>query len=213
MKAINNLLKKIWLRPALRKSIIFIVGWSIVLGVIIFLFDKTLFKNITTYFFFLFFYILFSALFSSSETAFTILDERRNSDNKEDESNLIKDIEDHFDKAIFFPEKRKTYITDMLGDNFGKLVSTLLVFNNLVNLVGLVIVSTYITSSAKGEILNTIICTLSILVFGEIAAKLFANKYPIKVAALNVLPIYFLWWACGNILEAMLLIRGERESD
>ena len=84
-------------------------------------------------------------------------------------------------------------------ENPEKLLATILVANNFVN-IGIVILSTYINlllfdfSNAPtfGFVFQVVIITFFLLLFGEIIPKLYANRYPIKIARIMSAPLYIL---------------------
>ncbi len=84
-------------------------------------------------------------------------------------------------------------------DNPEKLLATILVANNFVN-IGIVILSTYATNmlldfseaQTLGYIFQIVIVTFFLLLFGEIIPKIYANRYSVKVARLMALPLHVL---------------------
>ncbi|MCG3166836.1 MAG: hypothetical protein POELPBGB_02619 [Bacteroidia bacterium] len=87
-----------------------------------------------------------------------------------------------------------------------RLLATLLIANNFVN-IGIVILSAYITSifsvpgdemTILGWIIQVLLVTFIILLFGEVMPKIYANHFSEKFAVLIVYPILFLrnlfWW-------------------
>ena len=124
--------------------------------------------------------IVFSALVSGSETAFFSLkpadiDAMRSSIHKKDKL------------VLQMRHKPK------------KLLATILNSHNFVN-VAIVMVSTYITTlvfnlqdyPVLAFILQVVIITSLILIFGEIIPKIFANKEPVMISNLMVNPLNFL---------------------
>lgn len=96
-----------------------------------------------------------------------------------------------------------------------KLLATILIANNFVN-VGIVILSTYlIAQNVPKETLNYLLggvvpvarvievfgITLMVLLFGEIIPKVYANQYAVTFAALTSFPIHYL-----NILFSFLSV-------
>ncbi|MCC8172863.1 MAG: gliding motility-associated protein GldE [Odoribacter sp.] len=84
-----------------------------------------------------------------------------------------------------------------------KLLATILISNNFVN-VGIVILSSYLINSlfnfsenpVLGFVIQVVVVTFILLLLGEITPKLYANRSPIKVATvmapiLNVLEVVF----------------------
>ncbi len=93
--------------------------------------------------------------------------------------------------------------TDMLilklRDIPKKLLATILISNNFIN-VAIVILSTYITSQlfylnqspVITFVIQVVVVTSIILIFGEIVPKILANKQPVKVAAMMASTLKFL---------------------
>lgn len=107
--------------------------------------------------------LLFSAFFSSAETAFS-------------RANLIrmKNYADEKKKGA----RRAVYICE----NFDKTLSTILVGNNLVNIASTTICaylfSKFIINPTISNLLNTVVMTIIILIFGEILPKSLAKNNP-----------------------------------
>jgi len=126
-----------------------------------------------------------SALISGSEIAFFSLDppqlrELRENNNKSD----------HLILRLLGAPKR--------------LLATVLIANNFVN-VGIVIISTYVTSElfylenfpVLAFLIQVVVVTSLILLFGEIIPKVYATQYPVKFARKMAKPI--------NLLTGMFL--------
>jgi gliding motility-associated protein GldE len=126
--------------------------------------------------------VVASALVSGSETAFfsmtpSDLESLRTSNHKKD--NLILELRN----------KPKT------------LLATILISNNFIN-VAIVILSAYIAAMIfnlgafpiLAFLLQVVVITSVILIFGEIIPKILANKEPVTMANLMVRPLNFLMW-------------------
>jgi len=93
------------------------------------------------------------------------------------------------------------------------LLSTILITNNFVN-VGIVIISTYLVGSLfdfsssplLGFIIQVILVTFIILLFGEIIPKLYANRNQMKMAVAMAGPLTFLTYLFRPL--SVLLIRS-----
>ena len=80
-----------------------------------------------------------------------------------------------------------------------ELLATILITNNLVN-VGIIILSTYITSSlfylesfpVFAFIIQVIAVTFLILLFGEVIPKVYATRHALRLAEIMTFPITFL---------------------
>ncbi len=114
--------------------------------------------------------LLLSAIISGSEVAlFSISPEQR---------------------AFIEESKRKAHVKILqLIQAPKKLLATILIANNLVN-IGIVVLSTYLlqpflaaaTSKVMLFFLEVVVITLLILIFGEIIPKVYANRAPLKVS-------------------------------
>ncbi len=118
--------------------------------------------------------ILFSAYFSSTETAFSSLNKVRlknSAKNGEKGAALAYDLSEQFDKIL----------------------STILIGNNIVNIVSAslstVLFTNLLVGVANGEslavTLSTIVMTILVLIFGEITPKTLAKEYPEKWAVIS----------------------------
>lgn len=88
--------------------------------------------------------------------------------------------------------RRAIYIVE----NFEKTLSCILTFNNLVNIactsIAAYLFAKYVTNPTLANLLNTIVLTVVILIFGEILPKATAKKNPEKYALKFSGTIYFL---------------------
>lgn len=124
--------------------------------------------------------IISSGLVSGSETAYFSL-------NPPDFEALRQNNSSSDKLLITFREKPK------------ELLATILIANNLIN-IGIVILSTYLSSvlfdfSNKpmlGFVIEVVVITSIILIFGEIIPKILANKKPLLIARLMAKPLGFM---------------------
>ncbi len=107
------------------------------------------------------FLIALSAFFSMSETAFTGVNDIK-----------LKKMANEGNKKA----QRALYILD----NYDKLLTTILIGNNLVNIAATSIATTMfaiLLGAETGAIVTTVVLTLILLVFGEITPKSYAKKH------------------------------------
>ena len=121
--------------------------------------------------------ILLSAYFSATETAFSSLNKTRI-------------------KTLAEKGNRKAKLACKLSDQYDKLISTILVGNNIVNIatasIGTVIfVKIY---GDMGATISTIVITVLVLIFGEITPKSIAKDCPEKFAMFSAPFIHLLIW-------------------
>ena len=111
--------------------------------------------------------LLGSAYFSASEMAFTTVNQIR-----------LKSLADNKVRGA----RKAIYITE----HYDKTLSTILVGNNLVNIalttIAAFIFSTLIANPSLANVLNTIVMTILVLIFGEILPKTLAKVDPMKFA-------------------------------
>lgn len=133
--------------------------------------------------------VLLSAFFSMTETAYTSL-------------NVIK--------VKSLAQKQKTFKQVLnLYDKYDKLLSTILIGNNIVNLtassLALVFFERVLTGKVNVDItfISTLAITVAVLLFGEITPKNIAKAYPEKVAAFSyplITLFYYLFYPLNIIL-------------
>lgn len=125
-------------------------------------------QNIAIYVIILVALLILSAFFSATETAFTSLNRTR-----------LKLLADDGKKSAKKALKH--------AENYDRLLYTILIGNNIVNLtlatISTLLFSSIITNSESlSATLSTIISTIAVLIFGEITPKTLAKEFPEKVA-------------------------------
>lgn len=111
------------------------------------------------------FLVIVSAYFSATETAFSSLNKIRLKNMAEDGN-------------------RKAQATLRLAEDFDRLLSTLLVGNNIVNITAATLATLFFTklSPEYGATISTVVLTLVILTFGEISPKTLAKEHAESLA-------------------------------
>ena len=144
--------------------------------------------------------ILFSAFFSASETAFTSLNRIR-----------LKNASDNGDK-------RATRVLRM-AENFDKLLTTVLVGNNIVNILAsslstilfVDIMTEVLQSPDKGKTVGTTVATavvtIVVLIFGEVCPKGIAKESPEKFAMMFAPFLQLLWYVFTPVTFFLIGIR------
>ena len=138
--------------------------------------------------------LMLSAMASGSEVAFFSL---KRAD--------IADLESRSDAS-------SRRVIDLL-DNPDRLLATILVTNNMINIC-LVIVTTqiidalFIFSGVWDFIFKTIVVTFLLLLFGEIMPKVFTQGNPVRMARFFSLPLKFFRWLVYPL--AFILVRTSR---
>lgn len=108
--------------------------------------------------------IVFSSYFSASETAFSSLSRIRV-------------------KGMAEKGSKRANLVLVLYDNYDKLLSTILIGNNIVNIALTAIATVLFVSyfGNKGTTIATVVITLVVLIFGEISPKSLAKESPEKL--------------------------------
>ena len=108
----------------------------------------------------------FSAFFSASETAFSSLNQIRLKSRAEDgDSSAARVL--------------------AMAEQYDKLLSTILIDNNIVNIAAAsigTILFTQMLGAERGATMSTIVLTIIVLIFGEVTPKSLAKEMPEKVA-------------------------------
>jgi gliding motility-associated protein GldE len=135
--------------------------------------------------------LMLSAMASGSEVAFFSLT-----------PNDVEELESRSDSAA-------QRVVDLLS-NPDRLLATILVANNMVNIclvimVTRVINSIFIFSGVWEFVFNTVIITFLLLLFGEIMPKVFTQSNPVKMSLFFSGPLKFLRWLLYPL--AFILIR------
>ena len=110
--------------------------------------------------------VVFSAFFSASETAFSSLNQIRLKSRAEDGDTSAA-------RVLAMAEK------------YDKLLSTILIGNNIVNIAAAsigTILFTRMLGAERGATVSTIVLTIIVLIFGEVTPKSLAKEMPEKVA-------------------------------
>ncbi len=111
--------------------------------------------------------IIFSAFFSASETAFTSLNKIRM-------------------KTLAEEGNKKAEATLKLVDNYDKLLSTVLIGNNIVNIastsIATVLFIALLNGAGYATTISTVVMTVTVLIFGEVTPKSIAKETPEKFA-------------------------------
>ncbi|MBE6946146.1 MAG: HlyC/CorC family transporter [Ruminococcaceae bacterium] len=121
--------------------------------------------------------IIMSAYFSATETAFSSLNKTRL-------------------KAMAEKGNRRADLALRLSEQYDKLISTILVGNNIVN-IAMASLGTLLFVGLYGDIgatVSTVVVTVVVLIFGEITPKSIAKDYPEKFAMFSAPIIRLLIW-------------------
>lgn len=122
--------------------------------------------------------VILSAYFSATETAFSSLNRTR-----------LKAMAEKGDK--------RAALTYDLAENYDKLISTILIGNNIVNISLATLATIFFVNLINGEIgatVSTAVTTIVVLIFGEITPKSIAKDMPEKFAMFSAPIINVLIW-------------------
>ncbi len=119
--------------------------------------------------------VLMSAYFSATETAFSSLNKTRV-------------------KTLAEKGSKRARLTLSLSEQYVKLISTILIGNNIVNIALASIGTVYFISlfGDNGATISTAVITVAVLIFGEISPKSIAKDMPEKFAMFSAPLISFL---------------------
>ena len=123
--------------------------------------------------------IMFSAYFSATETAFSSLNKTRL-------------------KTMVEKGNKKAALAYNLSENYDKLISTILIGNNIVNILGASL-GTVLFVHIYGDIgatISTAVITILVLIFGEISPKSIAKDCPERFAMFSAPLISALIFVC-----------------
>ena len=138
--------------------------------------------------------IMFSAFFSATETAFSSINKIR-----------MKNMANNGNK--------KAVAVLELNEKYDKLISTILIGNNIVNItassVATVLFLVYFPKN--GATISTVVTTIVVLIFGEITPKSIAKDFPekfamavvpfVKVLCIILSPINFVFSSWKNLIS------------
>jgi len=112
--------------------------------------------------------ILMSGFFSSTETAYSC-------------ANRIK-----LRTLVANGDKKAKKVLDLAEDKYDKLISTILIGNNIVNLtastLATLLFAQIIADANTSAVVSTAVTTLAVLIFGEITPKFIAKVYPERLS-------------------------------
>ena len=120
-----------------------------------------------------------SAYFSASETAFSSANRTRL-------------------KALAEKGNRAAALALKLSENYDRLLSTILIGNNIVNIamasIGTIFFVKRLKDNELGTTVSTVVITIVVLIFGEISPKSIAKDFPERFAIFSAPFLQFLIW-------------------
>ena len=135
--------------------------------------------------------VLMSAYFSATETAFSSLSKTR--------------------LKLMSEESKKAALAYKLSENYDKLISTILIGNNIVNIalasLGTVLFVHFMDNDDLAATVSTIIVTVIVLIFGEVTPKGIAKDAPEKFAVFSAPTVNVLIFLLSPISFLLSLIK------
>lgn len=148
--------------------------------------------------------VIMSGYFSATETAFSSLSRSR-----------IKILKEHANK--------KAALVYKLSENYDKLLSTILVGNNIVNIAASSLATVFFIKhlgSASGPTVATIVTTVVVLIFGEISPKSLAKETPerfamfsapiLRILLIILTPVNYIFSLWRKLMSRVIKIKDDR---
>ncbi len=151
--------------------------------------------------------VIFSAYFSATETAFSSANKTRF-------------------KALAEKGNKRAALAYRLSEEYDKLISTILIGNNIVNIalasIGtLLFVVDLLPNNNQAATISTIVVTIIVLIFGEITPKSIAKDYPEKFAMFSapfislliklLLPLNFIFGAWKKLISRIFKVDDDNK--
>ncbi len=136
--------------------------------------------------------VALSAFFSGSETALTSVNKIR-----------LKSLEENGDK--------KAARTLRVAENYERMISTVLIGNNIVNIASAslaTVIFTVLLGADKGAAVSTVVMTIVVLIFGEVLPKNYAKNNADSLAVVVSGPIGFLMTVFKPLSAALSALSG-----
>ncbi len=136
--------------------------------------------------------VALSAFFSGSETALTSVNKIR-----------LKSLEENGDK--------KAARTLRVAENYERMISTVLIGNNIVNIASAslaTVIFTVLLGADKGAAVSTVVMTIVVLIFGEVLPKNYAKNNADSLALVVSGPIGFLMTVFKPLSAALSALSG-----
>lgn len=121
--------------------------------------------------------VILSGIFSATETAYTSFSTVR--------------------MRRMSAKKRTARVALSLSSDFNKVLTTLLIGNNIVNIAAAsisTVIFTKLLGESLGPTISTVVLTVVILIFGEVTPKTLAREAPEKFARVMAYPLLFCTW-------------------
>ena len=150
--------------------------------------------------------IVFSGYFSATETAYTSLSKIKL-------------------KNMMQKKNKRAELAYKQAENYDRVLSTILVGNNIVNIASATIGTILFTSLLGGELgptISTVVITVVVLIFGEVMPKSVAKEFPEKFAMFSApiltvfiylfIPLTMFFSGLKKITNKLFKNKGENRS-
>lgn len=148
-----------------------------------------------------------SAYFSATETAFSCSNKTRL-------------------RALAEKGNKKAELAVNLAEKYDRLISTILIGNNIVNILlasfGTIVFTHHLKDDELGATVSTIVITVAVLIFGEITPKSIANDFPEKFAMFSaplirtfiwlLMPLNFIFSLWKKLISLIVKVKDEDDN-
>ena len=163
----------------------------------------------TTYIIIMVICLIGSAYFSATETAFSCANKTRL-------------------RAMAEKGNKKAAAALSLAEKYDRLISTILIGNNIVNILlaslGTIVFTFYLNNNKElGATVSTVVITVAVLIFGEITPKSLANDFPEKFAMFSaplirsfiwlLMPLNFIFSGWKKLVDLVVRVKEDEEDE
>ncbi len=162
----------------------------------------------TTYIIIMVICLIGSAYFSATETAFSCANKTRL-------------------RAMAEKGNKKAEVALSLAEKYDRLISTILIGNNIVNILlaslGTIVFTHHLKDEELGATISTVVITVAVLIFGEITPKSLANDFPEKFAMFSaplirtfiwlLMPLNFIFSLWKKLVDLVVRVKEDEEDE
>ena len=162
----------------------------------------------TTYIIIMVICLIGSAYFSATETAFSCANKTRL-------------------RAMAEKGNKKAGVALALAERYDRLISTILIGNNIVNILlaslGTIVFTQQLGDEELGATVSTVVITVAVLIFGEITPKSLANDFPEKFAMFSaplirsfiwlLMPLNLVFSGWKKLVDLVVRVKDDDDDD
>ena len=162
----------------------------------------------TTYIIIMVICLIASAYFSATETAFSCANKTRL-------------------RAMAEKGNKKAGVALALAEKYDRLISTILIGNNIVNILlaslGTIVFTQQLKDEELGATVSTVVITVAVLIFGEITPKSLANDFPEKFAMFSaplirsfiwlLMPLNLIFSGWKKLVDLVVRVKDDEDDD